>query len=123
MPEKTPIADAGHTDLRAYIMATWIWFEIRNEEGTAILRIEIDSDPRVEWTEEGEVLKVTGTFSGTDEEFGDVEETPVTVQYSAIFKVEEEGDALDLKELTPFTFVNDADELIIEHYIEIPQQV
>ena len=119
---KTPITDAGHTDLRAYIMATWLWFEVRDEEETPILRIEIDDDPRVTWSEDGEVLKVTCTLSGDDEEMGDVEETPVTVQYTAIFKGEVGGDALDLKEIVPFTFLNDSDELVIEHYVEVPLQ-
>lgn len=120
---KEPLTTEGHADLRAYIMAAWIWFEVRDDGEAPLLRIQIDDDPRVVYSEEGEVLKVTCTLSGDDPEMGDVEVTPITVQYSALFKGEVGGDAMDVKEFNPFTFGDPDDELIIEHYVELPEQV
>lgn len=120
---KTPLTAAGHDDLRTYIMANWLWFEVRNELGVAVLRIQIDDDARVVWSEDGEVLKVNCVLSGDDEEMGDVEETPITVQYSAFFKADEGGDSMHTAEFTPFTFGHADDELVIKHYVEVPEQV
>ena len=116
---KTALTDEGHDDLRAAVIARWLYVEIRDELGAAIMRLEIDTDVRCTIADEpaSDRVKVTVALKGDDAEIT----LPETVQYSALYKVAVAGDSMDTAEFTPFTFGNAADELTIEHYIEIPE--
>ena len=114
------IKTAGYQDLRDHIESTWAYIELRDNEGTAIVRIPV-SDPRVSWTHSpgAQVLELTVTVKGSDADIP----VPQTIAGSALYKVAAAGNALSEETFTAFTIMAAEDEITIKHQVQVPQVV
>lgn len=116
----TEIKPAGYQDLRNYIEANWEYIELRDDQGSAIVRLPI-TDDRVEWTHTpgAQTLEMTVTINGSDPDIS----LPQTVAGSALYKAASGGDAMSEKTFVPFTLMAAEDEITIRHQIQVPEVV
>jgi len=114
------ITAQAYQALRDYIESNWIYIELRDDVGTAIMRLDT-SDVRVNWTHTAgaQTLELTVVLTGSDADIT----LPQTFASSAIYNVATGGDALSVENFVAFNMQNDADELTIKHQIEVPQVV
>lgn len=116
MPE---IEEAGYVTIRSFIIGDWEYIELRDDTDTPILRLGV-ADARVEWIEDDpnqQVITLQIVVSGDDPEIT----LPQTFQFSALYNVDTGGDALAHEEFTEFTMTDTADQLTVQHEIEVPQ--
>lgn len=114
------IKTAGYQDLRDYIQATWTYIELRDNEGAAIIRLPA-TDPRVSWTHEpgAQTLELTAVIKGSDPDIS----LPQAIAGSALFKVDEGGEAISEETFIAFTLAAEEDEITIKHQLQVPQVV
>ena len=116
----TEITNAGYQSLRDFVQQEWTFIELRDEVGSAIVRLGVD-DERVSWTHDSnsQTLELRVVISGSDSEI----ELPRTFLSSAIFKQAEGGEELAQESFSSFTMEGTGDELTVIHQLEIPQVV
>lgn len=116
----TEITNAGYQSLRDFVQSAWTFIELRDESGTAIVRLGVD-DERVSWThpENSQTLELRVVITGSDEEI----ELPSTFASSAIFTQASGGEELAKESFSAFTMEETGDELTVIHQLEIPQVV
>lgn len=116
----TEITSAGYQSLRNFVQATWTNIELRDEVGSAILRLDV-ADPRVSWEQlaGAQTLELKIIVKGTDAEVV----LPRTFQSSAIFATATGGEELAMESFSPFTMEATGDELTVIHQLEIPQVI
>ena len=114
------ITTQAYQDIRDHIQNTWKFIELRDAQGTAVLRLSTD-DSRVNWTHvQGErELKLQINVKGTDSEIT----IPQSFGASAVFNVETGGSEFSAESFTPFTIESDKDELTIVHAILVPRTI
>lgn len=110
----------GYQSIRDFVEGDWIYHSILDDGEDEITRINVEDDDRAEWTHSDgdEVLEITTTISGSDDDISQ----PSTIAGSAIYNVEDDGDDFAKEVFDSFTIETDSDELTIKHRIEIPQQ-
>ena len=115
MAEVTSVA---YQNLRDYIQSSWKYIELKNESDSPILRID-PTDSRVTWTHNvnAQTLELTCVITGNDADIT----LPCTFKSSAIYNVSTGGNAFSTENFTPFSMVNEADQLTIKHQIQVPQ--
>jgi len=112
------IEEAGYVTIRTFIIGDWEYIELRDDEDSPILRLG-ETDPRVDWIEDDpneQVITIQIVVSGDDPEIT----LPQTFAVSALFNVDVGGDALAVEEFTEFTMTDEADQLTVQHSIEVP---
>jgi hypothetical protein len=117
----TEINTAGYQSIRDYIQANWKYIELRDDVGSAIVRLS-PTDSRVTWIHvaNAQTLKLQIVVKGSDSDIP----APQTFSSSAIYSVATGGSAYSVGSLTtPFTMETDQDELTVIHSIQVPQVV
>lgn len=116
----TEITNAGYQSLRDFVQQEWTFIELRDEVGSAIVRLGVD-DERVSWEHIGGsgTLELKVVITGSDSEMT----LPRTFQSSAIFTQAEGGVEMAEESFSPFTMEETGDELTVIHQLEIPQVV
>lgn len=116
----TEITSAGYQSLRNFVQSTWTHIELRDEVGSAILRLDVD-DSRVSWEQlaGAQTLELKIIVKGTDSEVT----LPRTFASSAIFSQASGGEELAMESFSPFTMEASGDELTVIHQLEIPQVI
>lgn len=114
------ISTAGYQSIRDFVQANWKYIELRNGEGTAVLRIGI-GDSRVTWTHSAgsQTLSLQIVVKGSDAGIA----LPTTFASSAIYSAASGGTALSVETFSNFTMEASGDELTVIHQLEIPQIV
>ncbi len=113
------ITSAGYQSIRDLIEANWLYIELRDSNGDAVVRLPL-SDSRVSWTHEAgaQTLILTAVVIGSDSDIP----VPTVFGSSAIYKVASNGDALSVEELpVQFSILTDLDQLTVHHSIAIPE--
>ncbi len=113
------IQEAGYQSVRDFVEANWIWFELRDDNGEAIFRVDITDDERFQWTHipGAPMLVLEGLISGSELSL------PETVEGAALFDSETSEDILAEDTATEFVFEDTADLLQIFFRIEIPEVI
>lgn len=114
----TEITSAGYQSLRDFVQANWKFIELRDEVGSAILRLGTD-DARVTWehTAGAQTLQLKMIVKGSDSEIT----LPRTFASSAVYTSAEGGTELAMESFSDFTMEETGDELTVIHQLEIPQ--
>ena len=114
------INTSGYQSIRDFVESNWKYIELRDENGTAILRLST-ADSRVSWihTAGSQTLELQIVVKGSDAEVT----LPQTFASSAIYSVASGGSAHSIETFSNFTAEATGDELTVIHQLEIPEIV
>jgi hypothetical protein len=113
----TEIPSAGYEQLRDYVQNNWGFISVLDDTGTEITRIDVAADGRASWSTGAQTRSITVTVAGSD---ADVT-TPVTISGSELYDSDVATDVLSSDSFTGATLEKDADELTVEHEVQVPQ--
>lgn len=109
----TEVESAAYEQFRETAMENWDTLELVDEGNNVVHSISLSS---VDWTEDGDTIRVEKTVSGSEVGVGE------TVDGSRVYD-SGRGDVMHIDNSPePFTFQNEGDELSITHEIDIPQE-
>lgn len=110
----------GYQSIRDFIQANWKHIELRDDVGTAVLRIST-SDSRVTWTHSAgsQTLELTIVVKGADAGIT----LPQTFASSAIYDVASGGSPYSEEPFSSFTMEGTGDELTVKHQIQVPKVI
>lgn len=111
------INEKGYQSIRDFIQSSWTHIELRDSEGSPVIRLDV-SDPRVSYTNEEneQTLELTISLTGSDEDIS----LPQEFAQSALFSDESQTESYSTEEFTPFTMESEPDELTVKHQIQVP---
>ena len=115
-------SSAGYQSVRDLIQANWTFIEVRDNTGTAIVRLP-GTDPRVTWTHTAgaQTLKRQVVIKGSDSDISSL--LPKTFGSVAIFSVASGGDVLASETFTNFTMESTSDQITLVLNMEVPKVV
>lgn len=109
------INNYGYEKLRDYILSSWNYIEVQDENGIAIKRFGVSDG-----------LTITGTSTSSELEYklvitGDDTFLTKTVAKSVLYDVATNGTPIATELFPPFTFESADDQLTINHRLYVPQ--
>lgn len=125
----TPIEETGYESLREFIMSTdgWTHIGVNNDDGDELLRVEIDSDDRAEWTtdETDQTLELELILAGDDDDVTDERDSndgEITIVESALYTDGDTEDPVAVDGASSATIANDDDEVLVRPTINVPPE-
>jgi hypothetical protein len=111
-----PWGKSGYDDLRQYIMGNWKYADLIDLNGNSILRVNILSDSRVGWSQDGADLILSIVITGSDEGIS----LPTTFRKISLYKVFAGGVAMTTELYTPTTLQHLSEQIKVNYRIKLP---